>query len=146
MDFYHNKKLFYVNFCLLRSYEYWLSITDCFCLHECTIQHKSHTEARTKYRPLIAKYCEAMGSSSVWMRISVSRDCSPVPIRVLMPKIRPKQLSSVIWPAILALKRKKNYNLQSTKLKKYTCLVHTLSIRNLPMLKGAYKSYFEVRN
>jgi hypothetical protein len=26
-----------------------------------------------------------------------------------------------------------------------TCLVHTLSSRNLPMLKGAYKSYVEVR-
>jgi hypothetical protein len=27
-----------------------------------------------------------------------------------------------------------------------TCLVHTLSSRNLPMLKGAYKSYVEVKN
>jgi hypothetical protein len=27
-----------------------------------------------------------------------------------------------------------------------TCLVHTLSSRNQPMLKGAYKSYVEVRN
>jgi hypothetical protein len=27
-----------------------------------------------------------------------------------------------------------------------TCLVHILSSRNLPMLKGVYKSYIEVRN
>jgi hypothetical protein len=28
----------------------------------------------------------------------------------------------------------------------YSCLVHTLSSRHLPMLKGVYNSYIEVRN
>lgn len=75
-----------------------------FCRHTLTIQPSSHTDASSRYRPLSAKYWDAMGSLRLWMRISVRMDWRPVPTSVLMPKMRPKQLSSLNWPAIFALK------------------------------------------